>query len=275
MEKTWPEKVLEFALDNLFDIITILITAGLITKYTIKPPTQTDIPEITTWILAMLGLIAVTGLWDRNRRLHRIEELSEESRNLTLRYLSGKPRADDFFQTERQLSDQTFASASEIFFSGVTLTRTTREYMYILGQRLEAGAHVRIMIADPELDSVLQELELRDGDLTAEQYHTRLQAVEMVIDIIANTPDSTGTLEIGYLPNVPTFGLIFVDPDQPHGTCWVEIYHHRTTEPTANFELRPSDDTFWYNFFRRQYEILWQTCRIEKLPKDEKHATNQ
>lgn len=273
MQSSRFQTFIEFLFDNLFDIITIFVAGYLIVRHQIQPFTANDVPELATGILAVLGLIAISGMWDRNRRLNRIERLSKESRDLTLRYLSGKTRAEDFFQTERPLSDQTFASASEIFFSGITLTRTTREHMYILGQRLVAGAHIRIMIADPNIDSTLRELDLRDGDLNAEHYRTRLQAVEMVINIIADTPDSKGTLEIGYLPNAPTFGLVMIDPYQPHGSCWVEIYHHRSTEPTANFELQSSDDPFWYNFFRRQYEILWKTCRVEKLPK-KKEAHN-
>jgi hypothetical protein len=261
------QKFVEFLIDNLFDIATIVVAGFIVVRYEIRPPTQADIPELATWILAVLGLTAVSGLWDRNRRLNRIEKLSEEGRDLAVRHLSGRVRAADFFRTKRELPEQALASATTIFLSGVTLTRTTRECMHILSQRLVAGAYIRIMIADPSIDAVLRELALRDGDLTAEEYRTRLQAVQAVIGAIAETPESKGTVEVGYLPNAPIFGLVVLNPDQPHGVCLVEFYHHRSAVPTATFELQAADDPFWYKFFRQQYEILWGTCRIERLPR--------
>ena len=266
--------IFNYILDNLFDIFTIAIAGYLVVRHQIKPFTADNAAELATGILAVLGLIAVSGIWDRNRRLGRIEKISEKNLQLALRYQNRKIRADDFFKTERELTEKSFSSATEILLSGITLTRTTREYMYVLGQRLVAGAHIRIMIADPDIDETLRELVFRDGDLTAEQYKIRLQAVEMVIKIIANTPGRKGELEIGYLPIAPTFGLVMLDPQQPHGICWVEIYHHRTTEPTANFMLESSEDQFWYSFFRQQYEVLWEICRVENLTNTDEHVVH-
>ncbi len=150
-------------------------------------------------IITILALIAISCLWDRNRRLNRIEMLSKEGRDLVQRHLGGKVFARDFFfSKEQQLSDKNFSSA------------------------------------------------------------------------IANTPGSIGKVEIGYLPYVPSFGLVIIDPDQPHGTCFVELYHHRSAEPNPAFELRASEDPFWYNFFVNQYKILWESCRIEELSKNGK-----
>jgi len=276
MQPSRFQAFIEYLLDNLFDIVTIVVAGYLVIRHQIRPFAPSDIAELATWILAVLGLIAVSGLWDRNRRLHRIEKLSEESRDLVLRRLSGKVRAGDFFLSERQLSDKTFASATTIFLSGITLTRTTREYMYALGQRLIAGAYVRIIIVDPTVDSVLHEFALRSmGDTTAEYWRSRLQTVETVIDAIAKTPGSKGKLEIGYLPYTPSFGFVMIDPDEPHGFCFVELYHHKSAEPNPTFELQASDDSFWYGFFRRQYEILWNSCRVEQLPKTTEPATEK
>jgi len=262
----------EYLLDNLFDVATIVVAGYLVIRYQIKPlvsPSIDDIANLATWILAVLGLIAVSGLWDRNRRLNRIEKVSEESRDLIQNRISGKVRVSDFFLSERQISDQTFAQANTIYIAGVTLTRTTREYMYILGQRLAAGAYVRIIIADPTKESALHEFALRSmGDTTAEYWRTRLQTVETVIDAIAKTPESKGKLEIGYLPYMPSFGLVITDPNTSHGFCYVELYHHKSAEPNPAFLIRTTEDPHWYQFFLRQYEILWNSCRIEKLPKN-------
>lgn len=267
MKPSRLQTIVEYLLDNLFDIFTILVAGYLVIRHQISPFTTSDIAELATWILGVLGLVAVSGLWERNRRLNRIEKLSEESRDLIVHRLSRKARAADFFLSERSLSDKTFASASNIYLSGITLTRTTREYMYALGQRLVAGADIRIIIVDPTVESVLEEFVLRSmGDTTPEYWRSRLQTVETVIDAIAKTPGSKGRLEVGYLPYTPSFGFVMIDPDEPHGFCFVELYHHKSAEPNPVFELRASDDPYWYSFFRRQYEILWNSCRVKRLP---------
>lgn len=268
MEKSRSQRFVEFLLDNLFDIVTIFVAGYTVIRHQFRPFTSSDIGELATRILAVLGLIAVSGLWERNRRLRRIEKLSREGRDLISRHLSGKVRAGDFFLSEKRLSDRTFSSATEILLGGITQTRTTRQYMHVLGKRLQAGAHIRIMVIDSRIDSVMETMAARSiGETTPEYWRTRMETVSVVIEIIGSTPGSTGTLEIGYLPFIPSFGFAMIDPDEPHGTSFVELYHHRSAEPNPAFELRASDDPFWYRFFRNQYEVLWNSCRIEQASK--------
>jgi hypothetical protein len=260
------QKTIEFLIDNLVDIVTILMATYLVIRHRITPFTQNDIGSLATWILAVLGLIAVSGLWDRNRRLRRIEKLSQDSHDLILHNISGKSRAGNFFLTEGGVSDKTFSAATTILLAGITLTRTTRQYMHILGQRFVAGATIRMIIIDPSLHSVMDVMAARSmGDTTPEYWQTRMNTVKAVIHAIANTPGSTGKLEIGYLPYIPSFGLSLIDPDQPHGVCYVELYHHRSAESNPFFELTVADDTLWYKFFLNQWEILWNSCRIEEI----------
>jgi hypothetical protein len=259
--------LVEYVLDNLFDILTIAVAGVLVFRYQIRPATTNDIPDLATWILAVLGLLAVSGLWDRNRRLDRIEKLAEEGRDLVLRRVSGKARASDFFLAEPQLANSTFASAQTIFLSGYSLTRATREYLYILGQRLVAGAHIQIMLLDPDFLQVLEQASLRSMAATVDYWRGRVESTQTIIEAIAQTPGNKGKLEIGYLPYTPSFGFVMIDPDDPHGFCFVEIYHHKSVESNPTFELRAADDPYWHSFFRRQYDILWRSCRIEQLSK--------
>lgn len=263
-------KFVEFLLDNLFDILTILVAAGLVIRYTLTAPTQADLPILVNWGLGLLGLIAVSGLWDRNRRMSRIEKLAEETRDLTQRSLSGRVRAGDFFLTEPRVPAKAFASAQKIDIAGVTLARTTREFLHPLGQRLVAGAHIRIIIVDPDTDTALMEASRKSigaAEVAPEFVRVRLQQSAGIIAAIANTPGSTGKLEVGYLPYVPAFGLFMIEPDQPAGHCFVEMYHHKTAEANPTFQLHKEDDDQWFGYFKRQYETLWASCRKESLPR--------
>lgn len=260
------QKIVEYLLDNLFDIVTILVAGALVIRHELRPFTANDIGDLATWILAVLGLIAVSGLWDRNRRMHRIERFAKEGRDLAARYLSGRVRAGDFFLSEQPVSAKTFAAADTIYFLGMTLTRTTREYMHMLGQRLEAGASIRFVILETE-EPLLQELVERSfGQTTIDYWKNRLDTVKTVIEVIAKSSlDSKGDVKLGRLPFTPSFGFTMIDPDEPHGVCFVELYHHKSAEPNPVFELRASEDAYWYDFFRNQFEILWNSCRLETL----------
>jgi len=58
------QKILVTTLDNLFDLATIVVAAILVVRYQLTPPLQQDVPDIIVGILAVLGLMAVSGLWE-------------------------------------------------------------------------------------------------------------------------------------------------------------------------------------------------------------------
>ncbi len=259
------QRFTEWLLDNLADLITLLVAAVLVTRYLIQPPTIDALPEIAAWILAVLGLMAISGVWERNRRLARIETLAREGRDLALRQLNRRAYAGDFFLTEGTLATADIAAAHEVWFLGRVLARTSREFMYILGLRLAAGARVRFIIIDPDSDAVLEQAALQTFEVGADFWRASLRTTVDVIKALANTPNSRGTVELGYLPFVPSFGLALIDPHEPHGRCFVEMYQHRSSQPHPTFELRAATDPHWYEFFRNQFDTLWAACRLADL----------
>ena len=270
MAQTKFQKFVELVLDNVFDTMALLVAGFMFVRHQIRPFTSAEIPDLATGLLGVLGLLAISGVWDRNRRLSRIERLSRESRDLVQRRLNEKARAWDFFFSERdrQIPSDVFASATSILLSGITLTRTSREYMFALGQRLVAGAHIRVIITDPSSEEILKELALRSvGETTAEYWRNRLNSVTTIVQAIAQTPGSRGSLSLGFLPYIPSFGLTLVDPEESQGFGFAEVYHHKSIEPTPFFGFERSEDPYWYDYFVRQSEILWNSCRIEELPK--------
>jgi hypothetical protein len=262
--------LVEYLLDNFFDILTILIAGYLVIRHQVQPFQNDEIAELATWILAVLGLIAVTGLWDRNRRLGRIEALAKESRDLIKHYVDERTHADDFFQPRNEISEQLFTAATTIYITGVTLGGASSAYANILRHRLVAGALIRIILIDPR-DSVLNVLISRSwAEVAPDYYPNRIKSVEAQFEYIARVPGNKGKMEIGHLPFHPSFGLVFIDPDEPHGICYVNIYPHKVPGPQPSFEIRASDDPIWYSFFRQQFDVLWSSCRIETIPKEEK-----
>jgi len=179
----------------------------------------------------------------------------------------GHARASSFLSTQRYLPNRLLEGASMIYMSGFTLARTTREHLRILERCLLAGGDVRVMIleaTDPLLDECVKRSE---GRSTPAHWRKRLDSTESLVNLIAKAPDVTGSLTLGHLPYLPSYGLFMVDPDTDHGVIVVELYHHRSSDDNPTFELRPGRDDEWYKFFRQQFDLMWESCRIEDLPR--------
>jgi hypothetical protein len=174
-------------------------------------------------------------------------------------------RAADFLTSQSPLPPQRLSAASTIYLSGFTLGRKTREYLRFLDERLRAGATVRIMILDPKQE-LLEECVVRSSGISSvDHWRKRLDSTASLVEVIASSPDITGSLELGYLPYLPAYGFSMVDPDAPDGIIVVELYHHRSTEENPTFELHAARDGEWYAFFRRQFDLMWASCRVVKL----------
>jgi hypothetical protein len=231
--------------------------------------TQSALFEI---ILASLAIL-VYGLIEQRReqsttaeKLDKIEKLLIDNQTLLTRSLSGHVQASRFFSTEQRISRQSLSGANVIYLSGVNLTRTLREYLHILGERLVAGAHIRVIIVDYQSDTALKELIAKSVESAKiENRQAALKAASTTVELLAQTPGAKGKLDVGFLPYIPHFGLTLIEPDSPNGICSVALYHHRSLEPTIKFQLTAADDPEWYNFFRKQYENLWLSCRVHSL----------
>ncbi len=198
-------------------------------------------------------------LWDPQTGKEDMEQLFQ--------HRIGHARASSFLSFQRYLPDHLLASAHMICMSGFTLSRTTREYLRALEPSLTAKGDVRIMILEAT-DALLDQCVKRSGgQTTPEHWRKRLDSTESLLDVVAKTPGVTGTLSLGHLPYIPSYGIIMVDPDTQHGVIVVELYHHRSWEDNPTFELRADRDGDWYKFFRRQFDLMWESCRAETLPR--------
>lgn len=252
----------EFILDNVFDIATILVAAFLVIQNEFQPFTNEELPTLITWLLAVLGLLAVSGVWERSRRIKKIEiDLRKLNETISKRF-DGRIGPSEFFLPAKSFPDDFFSSANSILLVGITLNRTTRRFMHVLCQRLLAGCHIRFVLIDPTLDAVMETMSRRSmGDTTPQFWRSRMATVEEVISVIQNTPNSIGTVEVGYLPYIPSFGLSMIDSNEARGLTFVEIYHHRTAEENPMFQVSAGDDPIWWSFFKNQAEIMWNDCR--------------
>jgi hypothetical protein len=258
----WLQNTTTYLLDNIFDILTIAAAGYIFIRHQFKPYGADDMALLATWIVAILGLIAVSGLWQQHRRLKSLENFSRETHDLVFQRLSGPARSQDFFWSDtKAITSQDLAHAEDIYVVGMVLNRAVRNHMDILSNRLAAGANLRFILLDWQNESVMEIMPNRSfGSHPKEWWQDRIQQTNGYIEDIPAMCDKKGTLKVGYLPFFPSFGMWLIDPDKPHGQIHVEIYHHRTPELNPTFSLCANRDASWYGVFRKQFDLLWQSC---------------
>ncbi|RWX50285.1 hypothetical protein VU00_11063 [Candidatus Electrothrix marina] len=213
-------------------------------------------------ILASLAVL-IYGLIDSRHIYERMEEQLDVLVGLVCKQQNSTPNANDFFLSKKPLSNETFRTANTILLLGYSLSRTVREYHDVLGQRLVAGASIRVIILDPENETLLKMAALESTAAPRDYWHNTVSNTKQLLKELSNLPGRKGKIEVGYLPYSPSFGLVMIEPNESHGFIFVDIYHHKSTAPNATFKLRSAVDGSWYEFFKEQYEKLWQSCRIE------------
>lgn len=250
--------------------IDVYVTAALAVTLAILNVTgSADSKWIGPLTLTVLALLSVAILGSR----HRVEQVHQDMLQASNKMLTtaqalveqngGGIDADRFFWKERVALDKYFSQARTIYVSGITLNRTLRDYSAIFERRLKAGARIQFIIIDPDSSATKQAVLRSKGVLYDSFYNDSINPTLNRISSISQIPNTS--IELGLLPYIPSFGLILIDPDEPHGRILVEIYQHRTTEALhPTFELTPQRDARWYMSFREQFDALWDSCGSRK-----------
>jgi hypothetical protein len=53
-----------------------------------------------------------------------------------------------------------------------------------------------------------------------------------------------------------------IDPGTASGEVQVELYTHgKNAQERPHFVLTQDTDSYWYDFFRREFELVWESSR--------------
>lgn len=229
---------------------------------------------IAAGTLATLALLTYSILTSREQMEHLVDT-STATRAIVEQSISGKPRADRFFWPERRSLENDLARARFIGIAGITLSRTVRDYLPLFENRLQSGAHIQFIVIDPDSLASQQAIHRSKGGVGDSFYADLIRTTVARVCILAELKDVPGRMELGLLPYAPSFGLLVIDPDEPHGRIVVEIYQHKSLAFNPTFELDARRDSRWYQFFREQFELLWESCGGRKEMGDQIHRLRQ
>lgn len=237
--------------------LTILVALGLI----IADIIGVVAPEIiAAGTLATLALLAYSNLNSREE-MEAAKNKTEALTQLIEDRMLGKPRAKQFFIEERPNYSSEFAKAKKICISGVTLSRTVRDYLGVFEDRLKNDASIQLIIIDPESVAAKQAA-LRSYRVTSDDFYpNRIRPTVELANLLISLPEITGEFLLYLLPFTPSFGLTLIDPDEAHGKIYVEIYQHKSVEPNPSFKLERQKDPEWYDFFAQQFSLLAASSR--------------
>ena len=254
-------RVLYFLRDALGDLIAIAVSLTIYYKYLTGSEKPTT-PQFLSTIVLILAVLALSGLIDRLWRFRsiqtKLEALSKQSKRST---------ASEFFNETP--SPEFFNDASVIKISGITLKRSAPNLRSVLDKALISGAKVKVILLENS-DEALSQLRKRSWEkVENKHYQECINQSVTFLELIGKSKTSKGTLEIGFLPYVPSFGIWYskslASSIEPR--LYVEIYHCHTKDAGPGFGLSPKEDKFWFDFFENQFDEMWKNCsEVKRYP---------
>jgi hypothetical protein len=258
------QKSIEWLFDNVWDLFAIGLALSLYVKYRTVPPTTNDVAVIFASILGVLAIIAFSGLWQRNRQVHRIEKTIKDVASTLQKHIVEKPSALRFFEIIPVL-DPFFKSAHTIDLMGVTLTTTLDRQASNIREAMKKGANIRVILANPSPKSLATKMAtLRSEERHVQTYFKKkLDASFEVIEYLNRQFEGRlvngGNFDVHLIDYAPSFGIVSFDYGQPNGIMFVEIYPHGSGYDTQiAFSLTSQRDGGWFSYFHNQFEDIWR-----------------
>jgi hypothetical protein len=257
-QPNWFEQTLRFTLDNLLDILTIVVAAVLVTRYNIHQPTAANTSEILTSVLAVLGLIAVSGIWDRSRRIGRIENLTESILQNTQTTKEALFTTDFSASIQKEIEEK-IETSKDLLIIGNNLGSIIKLNYSLLENRLKQQKTIRIVLAKPNTPAsdmaVSREYLPIDPNLWQMQTHATLNTL---VELKKKVSDK---LIIRVVETYLTHGIILADTDTNNGSAYCWMYSFKTRKGNRpKFVLRPTDD-YWYDHFVEEAEAIWHSAK--------------
>jgi hypothetical protein len=275
-----PKKSLHPIFNVIEEIVSLIIAIGLLFYTNLFAKDQDkSISLLLNGILLNVGLIAFSNLRDRLYRFRKIQKTVDDTRKemqksfedmrkeIKDRTIYKETGADEFFAgPDRKLYADLLSEANTIFISGITLSGTIQTYRSTLRERLEAGSHIKIMMIDPDSDEALKQLVKRSWSdvATPDYYKGSIRFISELIENIGNTQHAKGSLEIGFLPFVPSFGMKILERENVSKMAFIEIYHH-LSDASPCFLVDETAAPGTYQLYKKQFDIMWGACKVHKI----------
>ena len=266
------QQIVWFFFDNGPIVFTVIFASYVAARAQIEAVEEST---LLSWILAVLGLLAVSELVERLRILHRMESttlklLKEVESNVT------QPRISQFllFRLPSASVESSFSNVQTVYLAGINLQRFTREYSDKLAERLDKGGSIKVIVLDPNGKAVGRVLK-KEANITLENLKANIQLTLQRLRWLGQRSENQGKLEVRLAEEILHFSLVIFDPYEESGVMFVEFYPQRWSfEGRPRLKIEALQDSKWFQYFVKQFESLWGDSRpldIETPPAPDAH----
>lgn len=229
---------------DLYLIIVVSITVGVIGLLGIAKE------KIAPLTLVVLALLAFAGLKGR----YLFEELAEKLKRKT----AGEISLDEVFLQSPPVSQERLRKAKSIYHNGISLVGTSNSLLGVFSSCLANGGIIRLLLVDHEnpcLEVAAQRFQKH------QDYEMLKREVEHALDNFKSLLASNeSNLHINLFSAVPAYSIWVVDAGTPNAEIWVDLYSFRD-EFEPRLHLLPQKDKEMFEFFSRQFELMWQSSK--------------
>lgn len=168
----------------------------------------------------------------------------------------GGMSAEQFFKYDFDDLREKIRNAKSVCINGVTLSRSSNTYLIDLRTCIENGGSVKVVVVDPEKPAITlsakREKRHQNPEKIRRECLTALDNFETLLD----KPQNQKNFEIRLSEALPTFSIWIIDGESRTAEIWVEVYSFRG-EKDIVFVLTPFKDGVWFDFFKQQFDMLW------------------
>ncbi len=246
-----------FLLQNGVYVVTVIFTAYIILLSQTSTVSQY---ELLLFTLAILGLLATSGLIDKLGQMRKIENWTKTTHDL-LTSQQLRPSAEMFLGDRRKYKtlEERLEKANQVYIMGGSLGDVINTYMGLLEDKIKEGCQFKFLIVNPK--SVACNLTAEAVVHEINHPKAYVLKVQNSLDLLSKVGDidkKQSNLEIRLYSFVPPFSLLLVDPEKTYGAIKVEIYPYKSPiRQRPSFELYKGKDGHWFNYFHKQFFRIW------------------
>jgi hypothetical protein len=262
-----PGFILDAVQTTVAIMVALVLALDMTGVFSSVPWLHDNLPELT---FIAICLLIVSSFLERRITLEGLREMSRESLEDTLlgqqeisKQIAGLAASDIRLGNRlefRMSFERQLAHAKAVAILGLNLSRSSasKDYLY---ERARAGCKFRILLAEP--DSPAQRMTAGTADEAVRQrdLENSIRKLEPLLE--------TGNVKLRYLPVVPPFSLLIIDPEDEFGIVQVELFVYGTpTSERPHFVLTKANQKRWFDFFMKQFDLLWTNSRPHGVPVD-------
>lgn len=195
-------------------------------------------------IVGMLAILAISQI---------------RSRDAVSRAISTwRSKRTDLFETafpQEYLDAQSKVSHS-YFYSDTTMQRTITSMREHLKRILSGGGKVRILLPDPDNQTLLELIAKTHPDKTAASIGDDIRNAIRITHELRRSYENIALRTIDFSPSL---GINALDAEMSAGMIMIQMYEFKATAERAPIFILKKDDGPWFEHFTEQIDRLWKS----------------